>query len=282
MSSALAIRDDGAMTVQWTPAAVQRREEALDGLAMVARVSTPEENERAVAAQAAAAALRSDTEKARKMMKDPVLEFGRTIDNAARTFIAPVEAELMRVAREVGNYQQQVEAKRKAEEAARLLEQQRMEAERNAEIARVAREEAERVSKLEAAAAEARRKASAEEATKLEAEVKRQKELAQAQTLERMDAIQERFDQEQAALPTIAEPVRAKGQSVTEIVVIDQIREFELVKARPDLVRKVEFDLIGLKRDLANGVKVPGVTWHKETQSTVRRLPAREAITIGG
>ena len=64
-------------------------------------------------------------------------------------------------------------------------------------------------------------------------------------------------------------PEKAAGQIVKEVVVIDQIREFELAKARPDLIRKIEFDIITIKNELGRGLKIAGVTHHMETQATV-------------
>jgi hypothetical protein len=263
--------------------------EALEAAAIIGRVSTPEENARAVDAQRVVVAAKGLVEKARKQLKEPVLDFGRQIDATAKQLVAPLEPEEMRLAKLLGDYQQLQEAKRKAEEAARLLEEKRIEMERQNEFARLRREQQALEQKLMAEAAELSRKANevknAAERAKLEQlaqETKRQQELAAAQSLERMEAVQEKFDAQAQALPQVEAPVRAKGQAVSEEVVIDGIREFELMRARPDLVRKVEFDLLTLKKDLAAGTKVPGVTWHKETKSRVRTSSYREAITIGG
>jgi hypothetical protein len=51
---------------------------------------------------------------------------------------------------------------------------------------------------------------------------------------------------------------------------IQEIREWELAKARPDLVRRIEFDLIEIKRLLNTGVKLPGVIAKPVVKSSVR------------
>jgi len=280
MTVALIKRDDTALTIRFTEAAEAMAAEALDTAALIGRVSTPEENDRAVEAQKKLKGATALVEKARKEAKDPVLEFGRKIDASAKTFCAPLEAEFLRVSKIVGDFQQLEEAKRKAAEAARLLEIQRIEQERQAEINRIAKEEVAARLKLEAEAAEARRKADAaktkaeaEEAARITAELKRQEALSVAASHERMEAVNEKFNLESASVPIVEAPTRAKGQSVQQVVVIDQIREFELMKARPDLVRRVEFDLIEIKKLLAHGVKLAGVTFHTETKANVRTSP---------
>lgn len=47
-------------------------------------------------------------------------------------------------------------------------------------------------------------------------------------------------------------------------------RAFALMKARPDLVRKVEFDLRSIKEELERGLKLPGVEARQVLKSGVR------------
>jgi hypothetical protein len=277
VSAALAIRNDHERSVTWTESAHALISSALESSALIARVTTPEENEAAVRAQQHLRAATNEIEKVRKVLKEPVLEFGRAIDAAAKQIVAPLAPEEMRIAELVGNFAQLQEAKRKAAEAARLLEQQRIERERAAELARVAREEAQHRSNLEAAEREALRKAAeaknADEqakAAELSRDLARQKELYDAQSFERMNAIQEKFNDQSSGVPIVAAPTRATGQVVRTEWEIQEIREWELAKARPDLVRRIEFDRIEIKRLLDAGVKLPGVVAKPVTKSSVR------------
>lgn len=277
MSTALAIRNDAARSVTWTDSAHAMIADALETAALIGRVSNADENDLAVSAQRKIRAAKNEIEKVRKILKEPVLEFGKTIDATARKICEPLDPEEMRIASLVGDFAAIQEAKRKAEEAARLLEQQRIERERVAELARVAREEAIHRANLEAAEREAQRKAAAaknaEDAAKaaeLQAELDRQKALADAQSFERMNAIQEKFNAEAAGVKPIETPTRATGQVVRTEWEIQEIRELELARARPDLVRKIEFDRIEIKRLLNSGVKLPGVIAKEVTKSSVR------------
>lgn len=126
---------------------------------------------------------------------------------------------------------------------------------------------------LEQAKQRAAEKARMEEITKLERE--REAAIAQAKSHEEIEKIQAQACEEAKNIPVYQAP-KAEGQSVRMVWVIDQIREFELVKARPDLVRKIEFDMNAIKAALKAGMKLPGVTAHEEVDSSVRagRSPA--------
>lgn len=284
--TALIVLDYGNRTAVFTERASAAKESALEVAGLIGRVSTPDENASAVAAQQELKTVLKLIEDTRQKCKEPVLDLGRAIDGAAKRFVESLNNELLRLGKLVGDYQTLEEAKRKAAEAARRLEEDRIQREKEAEERRV-REEAEaRQRKLDEEAAAARRaeqQAKTEqeraEAAARQHEIDRQKALAEAQSHQQMEAIQERTNQAAQMLPKV-EAVRAEGQSVEEVWVIDQIREFELMKARPDLVRKVEFDLNSVKALLKAGVKLPGVTAHKETVSRVRMGRQKAAIEI--
>lgn len=290
MSEALAIRDDSKRDVTWTPKAHVMVAEALEASALIGQVATEEQNEVCSAALAKIKGARKELETVRKLLKDPITKFGRLIDSTHEEIERPLLPEEMRLGKLSGSWLALQEAKRKAEEAARLLEQQRVEQERQAEMARVAREEEAKRRQLAAEQEEAQRKLDeaktaqeAQAAAALGAEVRRQQELAAATSHERMEAVQEKFNAESAAIPVVEAPARAKGQTFTEDLIIDAINEWELLKARPDLVRKIEFDLVTLKKELSEGKIVRGVKFHKEPKAGVRVTnPYRDAITIGG
>jgi len=106
--------------------------------------------------------------------------------------------------------------------------------------------------------------ANAEADARLKADLQRQTELAA---------------QQNEAVQTVAAPAKAAGQSVRQEWEITRINEFVLLKARPDLVRKVEFDLRSIKEELARGLKLPGVEARQVIKSGVRTSSA-PAINI--
>ena len=116
-------------------------------------------------------------------------------------------------------------------------------------------------------AAEAARR---EEQTKLERE--RQEALAKAKSHDEVDAVQNHY-QERAAVeapPPPAPPTRATGQIVRTDWEVTRINDFVLAKARPDLVRKIEFDMAALKDCLKRGEKLPGVEAKEVVKASVR------------
>lgn len=116
------------------------------------------------------------------------------------------------------------------------------------------------------------------ELTRLERE--RQEALAKAKTLDAQDAVDKHFNDKAAEVPTpIVEPVRAEGQRVTKDWEITKINEWTLAKARPDLVRRIEFDTRGIKDALKRGEKLPGVEAREVINASVRPV-AQRAIEV--
>jgi hypothetical protein len=217
--------DYGRGLVSFTEAAVALKTQALENVALIAKVSNAEQQEIAVAGQRDLRTVIKLVEDARKACKAPIIAIGKKIDAVEDAFSAELKREEMRVAKLVGDFQQLEIAKQKAAEAARKVELDAIEAER-------------------------------------------QRKLSTASSMDEADAIQKEFNDAAAALPAV-EISKAEGQIVKEEWVIDSIREFELMRARPDLVRKVEFDMVALKAALSAG-KLPGVTAHKVVKSSVR------------
>ena len=120
--NALIIRDDANLKVAWTAEAKRLREGALDEASLIGNVTTPAHQDAAVAAQIAIRALINDVEKARVACKDPVLTFGRLIDQLARSFCRPLSEELERISMKVRDYVAAEETRRRAAEALRLAD----------------------------------------------------------------------------------------------------------------------------------------------------------------
>lgn len=258
--------------VQFTDAAHQRADLAIQSCDLIAAVTDPDSNALAVSAQAQARDLIREVEKARKVAKEPVLELGRAIDGACEAFVSPLKKAELRVATLIGDYQQEQLEKQRAEQRRIAEEQARIERERLAEEARIRAEQeaAARAAreKLEAELKEARDAKAAEEARARAAK-------AEADAAAKAEADRKRAE-EQAAFsaecirPPAVEAVRAEGQTVRtdwEIVTIDS---FMLMRSRPDLVREIKFDMVGIKEELKRGMKLPGVTAREVVKSVTR------------
>ncbi len=227
MSEALILRNDRDRDCSMTLRANAIKESLLEASALIGRVSSEDEQAAAVEIQRSIATVEKEIETARKECKQPVLDFGRRIDAAAETYLADIKAEKLRIARLVGNYQTELLAKQRAEEA------------RQKDVLN-------------------------------DFERRRQTALAEATTHEQRDEVNRIFDIEvkEAAPPIVQQ--RAEGQIVKEQWRVQITNEFLLLRARPELVRKVEFDMVALKALLSAGERLPGVVAEKEVVSTAR------------
>lgn len=133
--SALILRDDSRRSVAMTSRAMELKAQALEQSALIGRVTNEEEQRLAVIAQTSLAELLSAVEKARKAAKDPVLAYGRSIDDAAKSFRLELEEDEVRVARMVGDYQKLLEQRARAAQAAENERLQALERERAKELA---------------------------------------------------------------------------------------------------------------------------------------------------
>lgn len=258
--------------IAFTESAENARVEALVIASDVEDVTDADTQLKAVNAQKAIRKLLNDVERSRKVVKEPILEAGRKLDAAVAEFSSELKAHELRIATLVGNYQQaELEKARKAEQAA-AAERERIEREQReaVEAAQRAALEAQRIAEAKAAAERAAAKndaelaaadaralaAQADAATRLAAETQRQAELA-AQQLE--------------AAPVVTRPAKVAGQTVREEWEIEEINAFLLLKSRPDLVSKIEFDRIAIKGELNRGLTLPGVKARKVIKSSVRQ-----------
>lgn len=157
MSQALIVRDAEWTVATFNEEAQRIKNEALEKAALVGRVTNSDEQSTAVEAQQAIAQTISQVEKARKACKEPALEFGKKVDEAARTFVQEVKEEQLRLARLVGDFVQLENAKREAAERARRLEEEKLEREKQEATMKAYREAAERQRVLDEAAAAERR-----------------------------------------------------------------------------------------------------------------------------
>jgi uncharacterized protein YjbJ (UPF0337 family) len=134
-TEALISLNNTTLTAEFTPQASKLKEEALTVSAAIGKVTDQAENANAVEAQKALAEVIKLVEQARKAAKDPVLAFGKKIDEQAKGFVEELAAEQWRVSRLVGDFQQ-LEAKKA--QAARQAERDRLTALEKERLAAIA------------------------------------------------------------------------------------------------------------------------------------------------
>jgi len=111
---ALILRDDRALSCNFTAQAFVLKNAALDLSATVGRVDTAEQNEAAVKAQIEIARVLKLAEEARAAAKAPILKFGKAIDGAHASFVEDLKSEERRLMELTGSYQQLEQAKARA------------------------------------------------------------------------------------------------------------------------------------------------------------------------
>jgi len=128
-------RDDANLRVLFTEDAKALASEALESAALVVKVDSAGSQELAVDAQKSCRRVIKLVEDARKVVKAPVLDYGRAIDAAAEKFVADLKREEMRVAKLAGDYQALLLAKARSEEAAKRAELTALEKQREEQLA---------------------------------------------------------------------------------------------------------------------------------------------------
>ena len=294
---------------------------ALAAGAAIGRVATLETNTACVQAMAGIKGLTNAIERARKLIKEPLIEAGRAIDRAAAGAVVELDQEFGRLSglasefalaerrriREEQEAQEralaEIEVKRQAElqriederlaaereatlkriEAERVAKQERDEAERKARAEREAAEKALRDAKSQAdreaaqkaaTEAEARRVAAEQEAEakRLQADQEAANKAAEAQSRagEQMQLVNDAADHRTQIESKPVQVTRAPWQRTVTKMKVKSLNEFQLMKARPDLVREVKFDMIEVNAALNRGETLPGVTAEPDTTVSVR------------
>lgn len=126
-------QDSGVVSL--APDAQTMKAAALEASALVCRVNDAESQQKAVEAQAALLKVIRAVEQSREVAKKPVLELGRQIDQAARDFIAELDAEGNRVAALVNEFQETERIKLQAESRLQDSALSRLERERDEKLA---------------------------------------------------------------------------------------------------------------------------------------------------
>lgn len=140
-SSALILKDTTLGVPVIAPSALELKRVALATAKPIKRVTNPEEQSAAVTALKELKSIRSGMETTRRLVKAPVLELGKKIDEAAHNFMEALDGEELRVQGLINHYQrEQLRIQREAEQA---LERERAETARLEELARKKNEQAE-------------------------------------------------------------------------------------------------------------------------------------------
>lgn len=270
--------------------AIQMRDRALEQAALIGKVENAEQNNQCVNAKKALKSIVSLFESQRKKLKEPYLEAGRQIDRITTSESLEAEKELGRLECLEKDFIRKEQRRVVEEQEIQRRELARIEAEKQAELKRIADEQA-RVEREAREAREAADRLAAEATNKKQraaaeaARVESERLAREAESKAREAAAQTQIVTEAASNAAYVEsrPVditRARGQAIRKVWVIDQINDFQLMKARPDLVRKIEWDLTGLKQALADGQKLPGVIAHEDIHVDTRGARNLEAIAV--
>jgi len=295
-NSELIIADKPTLPVfQIAPAALQLRDAALAGAALIGKVENAAQNEAAVKSHVELKRIVSSFEKARKVLKEPLLEAGRQLDRCVAKEIADVEKEIGRIATLSASFQLAEQNRIREEQELQRRELERIDREKQAEIARVAREAAEAERKIrETAESKAREEREAAEKLAREATNKKQREAAELARIEaekraalakaeaeriaienaaksaaEMQRIQEAADAAKMAEGKPIESTRTFGQVVKTDWEITVTNPYELAKFHPDCV-KIEPLLTPIKQALNMGIAVKGIRAEKKITSGVR------------
>lgn len=133
-SSELMVRDDALHLIEITETAMALKNDALASAALVGKVRSPDDQAYAVEAQKQLKGVINATEKSRKEVKEPVLDFGRLIDSKAKEFRAELDEEYNRVSRAVADFQMLEAQKSRAAEALKIAELAKIERDREEAI----------------------------------------------------------------------------------------------------------------------------------------------------
>jgi hypothetical protein len=288
--------------------ALAAKDGALATSALIGKVTNRAENDAANNARKALREVSGALDRQRKKMTDPFVEAQRLLIRTVEPHIDELKQEDARLEMLVKDFTLAEQRRIREEQEAQRRELERIEAERQAELLRIAREQAAKEAELKRQQEEAERKErelrEAAERAAREATTKKQREVAEAARIEAAKAAEAaRIERERqqaelqakaaaeaaAACQRAAEasrieskPVeitRSVGQVVKKVWKITQINDFQLLKARPDLVRKIEWDMVQIKQLLADGVKLPGVT-AEEDISVGARGRAQRTIDV--
>lgn len=249
----IAITGVESPTVAITPTAAKNREVLLGLCVEIKSVESDRDAEKSGAVLVDLAGLIKEVEKARKAIKQPVLDLCRLIDSTAESYSSDLEKQSQRIRGLVAAYTSRIEEQRRAEERKRQEELARIERER-LEHERRQREEIERIERERVEAEnEARRKFEQEaRAAKTKADIdaalarqeEHSKQLAeQAAEASKKAAVEAeraamRAEQAKASVAQVdtAKPAQVSGVSVLSVWKFEVVNVDALHRSNPALV----------------------------------------------
>ena len=257
-----------APVIAIAPEAIALKESALEGSALIGKVTNAEQNEAAAKAQAKLKSVFRLFENSRVKMKEPALEYGRAVDRAVAPHKEELDREDGRIAELVSEFKLDERRRIAEEERLQAAELARIEAEKQAELKRIADAEAAKIAEakriqdeIDRVAAEAKRVAYAEaaaatnkkareaaaarqaEASKLaaQAEAARKEsearaEAARAEAAKSVAAVEESAGSAAYLASRPSQTTRAKGQSEKVDWEVQILNPYDLAKFHPDCV----------------------------------------------
>ena len=240
----IAVTGVGDVQIVIGPSAREQRDALLTEAAEITAVANNFDQESAAEVLARLQEMARGVERARKAVKDPVLEVGRRIDAIAGEFSGPIEAEADRIGRLIGAYRTSLQA----------------------EVARKEREEREKRQQLIEEANRAKAKLDAEAAA-AKTEEQRQEAEAKAQDLVRQTNAA-LVESKQAEVNARMRPAGIVERGAWKYEVEDIGKVFE---ARPDLCL-IEPNGAAIRGAIKAGLRqCPGLRIFKDSKVTTRR-----------
>lgn len=298
-------------TFEFNVHAKESKAKALEVSALIGKVANGDSKIIAVRAQQQLKGVLNAIEKARKELKEPILEAGRKLDNLCSTESLELEKEFGRVSNLVKEFDDAERRRVAEEERLQREELARIEQEKSAELKRISDEQAAREAEALRVQEESDRKVrqAAEAAAKLAAEAtnKKQREAAEkarqealhlqslaeverqkqetilreqaAASAAQTEAVEEKAGDAAycAAKPIEITKVSGQRQTVNWVITIEQ--PFVLAKFHPDLV-DIKPRLSDIKAALDEGREIKGIKAVKEHVSGVRLPPSQKAIDV--
>lgn len=269
MTQALQLTPPGDFGVTVAPEAVIQRDKLIAEAQKVHSVGDDLDLEIAASAASALKALVKETERVRRLVKEPVTALGRQVDAAASYFIHPAQDEVGRIERLMTEYAAEQRRLAAEAEARRQAELARIEAERRAAEQAAARAEAARQAALEADRLAAERQMLGEKVKQSELRLIEQQQAQSAAQLEALRVQQAKLAQAQQAALTA--PVLAPSR--TEGMVTRTVWDFEVLDiwAVPRDFVRIEPNREAILAAARKGViSIPGLRLWSETKTGVR------------
>lgn len=234
--------DTSAVSVVIDRSANEERDRLLHGAKLIERVDDAIEQESAVSLGRDIKKLLADVEASRKAVKAPVIELGKTIDETAKSFVAPLQSAVDEVARLCTSFQ--------------IMERLRVIRAEAVRADTVALAEAERLAKLDEAKAAAKSmqdEAGLAKAIEAEAAAKAADEAARAVIV--------------APLPEVAKAAGMRGRRVPTVTVLD----LHQVYAHDRSLVRLELNRAAFNTKVVEGITVPGLEIRWEDQTSFQK-----------